>query len=97
MRWQRLDVTPPARCGMALHVGEVSYGNIGAGDRLDFTAIGPAVNLTARLEPLTKQLERPLLVSATLRRARRDTAAVARQLSAARLLRRRSASTGSRA
>ena len=46
-------------------LGEVSYGNIGAGDRLDFTAVGPAVNLTARLEPLTKQLERPLLVSAS--------------------------------
>jgi adenylate cyclase len=58
-----LDATPPARCGMALHVGEVSYGNIGAGDRLDFTAVGPAVNLTARLEPLTKELERPLLVT----------------------------------
>ena len=58
-----LDASPPARCGMALHVGEVSYGNIGAGDRLDFTAVGPAVNLTARLEPLTKELERPLLVT----------------------------------
>ncbi|MGD9510009.1 MAG: adenylate/guanylate cyclase domain-containing protein [Geminicoccaceae bacterium] len=58
-----LDATPPVRCGLALHVGEVSYGNIGAGDRLDFTAVGPAVNLTARLEPLTKELERPLLVS----------------------------------
>ena len=43
-------------------LGEVSYGNIGAGDRLDFTAIGPAVNLTARLEPLTGGWQRPLLV-----------------------------------
>ena len=49
---------------MALHLGEVSYGNIGAGSRLDFTAIGPAVNLTARLEPLTSTLQRPLVVSA---------------------------------
>jgi adenylate cyclase len=33
----------------AVHVGTVSYGNVGGGNRLDFTAIGPAVNLTARL------------------------------------------------
>lgn len=59
-----LPLAPPARCGMALHVGEVSYGNIGSGNRLDFTAIGPAVNLTARLEPLTVALQRPLVVSA---------------------------------
>ena len=60
-----LDLTPPARCGMALHLGEVSYGNIGAGNRLDFTAIGPAVNLAARIEPLNAQLGRDLLVSGT--------------------------------
>src|SRR5260370_3129640 len=33
------------RFGLALHVGEVLYGNIGGGNRLDFTCIGPAVNL----------------------------------------------------
>jgi len=38
------------RFGLALHVGEVMYGNIGGGNRLDFTCIGPAVNLAARLE-----------------------------------------------
>jgi adenylate cyclase len=59
-----LALEPPPRCGMSLHLGEVSYGNIGAGSRLDFTAIGPAVNLTARLEPLTSALQRPLVVSA---------------------------------
>lgn len=59
-----LTLEPPPRCGMALHLGEVSYGNIGAGSRLDFTAIGPAVNLTARLEPLTSRLQRPLVASA---------------------------------
>lgn len=59
-----LTLAPPPRCGMALHLGEVSYGNIGAGSRLDFTAIGPAVNLTARLEPLTSRLQRPLVASA---------------------------------
>ena len=51
------------RIGIGLHVGEVIYGNVGAIDRLDFTAIGPAVNLVCRLEALTKRLERPLLMS----------------------------------
>lgn len=52
------------RCGMALHLGDVLYGNIGSENRLDFTAIGPAVNLTARLEPLTRDLNRPIITSA---------------------------------
>jgi len=51
------------RIGIGLHLGEVFFGNVGATDRLDFTAIGPAVNLTSRLETLTKRLDRPLLVS----------------------------------
>lgn len=54
----------PLRCGMALHLGEVLYGNIGSASRLDFTMIGPAVNLTARMEPFTRDLERPILTSA---------------------------------
>ena len=49
--------------GIGLHVGTVNYGNVGAVDRLDFTAIGPAVNLVCRLESLTKRLDRPLLLS----------------------------------
>ena len=49
--------------GVALHVGELAYGNIGGSNRLDFTAIGPAVNLTARLEGLTSKLGKPLVVS----------------------------------
>ena len=40
----------PIRFGLALHVGPVMYGNIGGGNRLDFTCIGPAVNLAARIE-----------------------------------------------
>ncbi len=51
------------RIGIGLHVGTVFYGNVGAADRLDFTAIGPAVNLVCRLETLTKRLDRPLVVS----------------------------------
>ncbi len=42
----------PVRFGLALHVGEVMFGNIGASARLDFTVIGPAVNHAARLEKL---------------------------------------------
>lgn len=49
--------------GIALHVGEVAYGNIGGIGRLDFTCIGPAVNLAARIEGLTAQLEKRLLLS----------------------------------
>jgi adenylate cyclase len=56
---------PVLRHSMALHVGSVLYGNIGSAKRLDFTTIGPAVNLTARLETLARDLGRELLVSAT--------------------------------
>jgi adenylate cyclase len=49
--------------GLALHVGDVMYGNIGSATRLDFTVIGPAVNVAARLESLTKALRRRVLVS----------------------------------
>jgi len=59
----------PLRVGIGLHLGEVFYGNVGATDRLDFTAIGPAVNLTSRLEGLTKRLDRPILVSDDFARA----------------------------
>jgi adenylate cyclase len=49
--------------GIALHVGEILWGNIGAADRLDFTAIGPAVNLVSRLEGLCRPLGRAVLIS----------------------------------
>ncbi len=49
--------------GFALHRGEVSYGNIGAEDRLDFTVIGPDVNLTSRIERLCREIGRPLIMS----------------------------------
>jgi adenylate cyclase len=49
--------------GISLHFGEVSYGNIGAKKRLDFTVIGPAVNLTSRIEGLCGRLKEQLLMS----------------------------------
>jgi adenylate cyclase len=55
---------PAIAYGLALHVGEVMYGNIGGESRLDFTVIGPAVNLTARIESLCGELKRELLLSA---------------------------------
>ncbi len=53
----------PLRFGAALHLGEILWGNIGAADRLDFTAIGPAVNLVSRLEGLCRPLDKAVLAS----------------------------------
>jgi adenylate cyclase len=60
---RRAEGAAAIRIGVGLHVGTIVYGNVGAIDRLDFTAIGPAVNLVCRLETLTKRLDRPLLMS----------------------------------
>ncbi|MBV9562807.1 MAG: adenylate/guanylate cyclase domain-containing protein [Bradyrhizobium sp.] len=51
------------RFGVALHIGSVLFGNIGGSNRLDFTCIGPAVNLAARLEKLTSRLHRIVVAS----------------------------------
>ena len=56
----------PLRFGLALHLGDVTYGNIGGANRLDFTCIGPAINLAARLEALASQLGKQQLLSAEL-------------------------------
>jgi class 3 adenylate cyclase len=56
----------PLRFGAALHLGEIFWGNIGAADRLDFTAIGPAVNLASRLEGLCRPLGKSILISGAL-------------------------------
>lgn len=53
----------PIAFGMSIHVGEVMYGNIGGPDRLDFTVIGPAVNVSSRIQGMCRDLERSLLVS----------------------------------
>jgi adenylate cyclase len=57
------------RFGVALHVGKVLYGNIGGGNRLDFTCIGPAVNLAARLEKIAGRLHRTVVASAAFAHA----------------------------
>jgi len=51
------------RFGLALHIGRLLYGNIGGGNRLDFTCIGPAVNLAARLEKIAGRLGRTIVAS----------------------------------
>jgi adenylate cyclase len=62
-------------CGfyVALHFGEVLYGNIGSRDRLDFTVVGPAVNETARIEAMCRSLDQWLIVSSTFAEAAGET------------------------
>jgi len=60
---RRAQGLPPLPFGAALHLGEMLWGNIGAADRLDFTAIGPAINLVSRLEGLCRPLGRSVLIS----------------------------------
>jgi adenylate cyclase len=60
---------PPVRMVVALHCGTVIYGNIGAAERLDFTVIGPAVNLVSRVEAVAKALDLPIVVSEAFARA----------------------------
>lgn len=57
---------PSLRFGLALHLGEMRWGNVGTANRLDFTAIGPAVNLVSRLEGLCRPLGRSVLVTGTV-------------------------------
>jgi len=57
------DTVERFRFGVALHVGPILYGNIGGGNRLDFTCIGPAVNLAARLEKIAGKLHRTIVAS----------------------------------
>jgi adenylate cyclase len=64
-----LSSEPTLEIVVALHVGTVIYGNIGAADRLDFTVIGPAVNLVSRIEAVAKMLNLPVVVSDDFARA----------------------------
>jgi class 3 adenylate cyclase len=58
------ESAPELGYGIGLHVGEVTYGNIGTGNRLEFTVIGEAANLAARIESLCKSLGESVLLSA---------------------------------
>jgi adenylate cyclase len=62
-RARREAAQVPPHFGIALHRGQVMYGNVGASDRLDFTVIGPAVNLVTRMEALARPLDPPLVLS----------------------------------
>jgi len=69
MHYSTGATTERFRFGVALHVGKILYGNIGGGNRLDFTCIGPAVNLAARLEKIAGRLHRTVVASAEFARA----------------------------
>ena len=60
---------PPIRYGIGLHLGEVTYGNIGVPARLEFTVIGSAANAAARVESMSKTLDRPLVISSAFAHA----------------------------
>jgi adenylate cyclase len=55
---------PTSEVYLALHVGDVFYGNVGSKDRLDFTVIGPAVNEVSRILAMSRSVERDVLLSA---------------------------------
>lgn len=63
---------PALRAGIAMHVGEVMYGNIGVPERLEFSVIGAAANEAARLQNLCKELDRPVLASGEFARVLPD-------------------------
>ena len=60
---------PVADFTLALHAGEILYGNIGAENRLDFTVIGPTVNLTSRISGLHREVGQSIIVSEVVQRA----------------------------
>ena len=62
----------PLSVGFGCHIGDVLYGNIGTHDRLDFTVMGPAVNLTSRLESMCKELGAQLTVSSVVSEGNQD-------------------------
>jgi adenylate cyclase len=66
-RERKKEGLAPLRMGIALHVGEVMAGNLGLPERLEYTAIGGAVNVTSRLEALTRSFaDQPVLISGEL-------------------------------
>jgi adenylate cyclase len=61
---RKQESEPQLGYGIALHVGDVTYGNIGTGNRLEFTVIGEAANLAARIESMCRLLDESVLISA---------------------------------
>ena len=72
MRYPSGEGTERFRFGVALHIGEILFGNIGGMSRLDFTCIGPAVNLAARLEKIAGKLSRTVVASAAFAGVSKD-------------------------
>jgi len=66
---RRAEGKPVMGLDIALHLGDVLYGNVGTDERLDFTVIGPAVNEASRIEALCRTLDRRVLASAALAEA----------------------------
>src|SRR6202011_103296 len=64
MAYPHSETVERFRFGVALHIGGILFGNIGGSNRLDFTCIGPAVNLAARLEKIAGRLGRTVVASA---------------------------------
>ncbi|MEP3277116.1 MAG: adenylate/guanylate cyclase domain-containing protein [Stappiaceae bacterium] len=60
------ETMPPLRCGIALHAGKLFFGNVGSETRLDFTVVGPTVNLANRLADVGKREGAPIVVSQTV-------------------------------
>jgi adenylate cyclase len=63
---------PVTHTHVALHVGDLLYGNLGSARRLDFTVLGPAVNEAARIEALCASLEQTIIVSQAFAEAAGD-------------------------
>jgi adenylate cyclase len=63
-QWAKLG-KPPLDIGIGLHTGEVIFGNVGTGKKVDFTAIGDSVNLASRLEGANKEYKTHIIVSDT--------------------------------
>ncbi len=60
---------PPLSCAIGLHLGDVTFGNVGAPSRLDFTVIGSAANIAARLSDQCKVMDQSLLISGAVQQA----------------------------